>query len=260
MKRRRRSVTNWRAAAIVLLISLLLGFSSATATVWAGAGRAGQGGTSAPQPWTEDTVVRAARFPCDGWGEVGSEREGWRNSKRTYRAVMQVRDVAPHRTLSAAQWRDRVLAALADAPEYSMASYMDEFNPGDVPTMDMITVHMEGAGWPLESAYVLVATFHPILTRNEDGGSGADETIASNDERSIVPRVTGTVLWGPMTLNALLFAAAWALMLAAPTVLFGAARRHHRKRHGRCPDCNYDRAGIATETPCPECGKAPAFH
>ena len=35
-------------------------------------------------------------------------------------------------------------------------------------------------------------------------------------------------------------------------------RRHERRaRVGRCPACNYNRAGLAADVVCPECGKLP---
>jgi hypothetical protein len=36
----------------------------------------------------------------------------------------------------------------------------------------------------------------------------------------------------------------------------GIARRRLRAHRGRCPRCNYDRAGIAGDALCPECGAA----
>jgi hypothetical protein len=51
-------------------------------------------------------------------------------------------------------------------------------------------------------------------------------------------------LWLPATLAALPTCAAWCIDL----------RNGRRKRLGHCVSCNYDRAGIAREAKCPECG------
>jgi hypothetical protein len=53
-------------------------------------------------------------------------------------------------------------------------------------------------------------------------------------------------LWTFAALAALVTGMAWRLEAAA----------HRRARVGLCPKCNYDRAGIAKDAVCPECGSA----
>lgn len=54
-------------------------------------------------------------------------------------------------------------------------------------------------------------------------------------------------------------AAGWPGGLAAGAVLLAGAAcfAQGKPRAGHCPVCNYDRAGIATDAVCPECGKQP---
>jgi hypothetical protein len=35
-------------------------------------------------------------------------------------------------------------------------------------------------------------------------------------------------------------------------------QRARRARPGHCPSCGYDRSGLTADSPCPECGTAPA--
>jgi len=60
-----------------------------------------------------------------------------------------------------------------------------------------------------------------------------------------------TVLPLGFALNTLLAAT---LLLAAVQLPLALRRRARRKR-GRCLSCGYDRAGVAAEAACPECGK-----
>ena len=53
-------------------------------------------------------------------------------------------------------------------------------------------------------------------------------------------------LWMPAALATAAAAAAWRLDILA----------RRRDRIGRCPKCNYDRAGLAPGSVCPECGAA----
>jgi hypothetical protein len=46
-------------------------------------------------------------------------------------------------------------------------------------------------------------------------------------------------------------------VLAVTLVAWRSDRRGRRlARIGHCPNCNYDRRGIAADVPCPECGAA----
>jgi hypothetical protein len=49
--------------------------------------------------------------------------------------------------------------------------------------------------------------------------------------------------------NTAVYGAAWYLLLAIPS-----ARRKRRERRGLCAACRYNRAGLAADTACPECG------
>jgi hypothetical protein len=53
------------------------------------------------------------------------------------------------------------------------------------------------------------------------------------------------------TLNTLLAAA----VILTLTEGAGAWRRRARRRKGKCPWCGYDRAGVAGDAACPECGR-----
>jgi hypothetical protein len=57
-------------------------------------------------------------------------------------------------------------------------------------------------------------------------------------------------IWPGFAINTALYA----LPCLALILSLAAARKSLRRKRGHCPECNYDRAGLAAESPCPECG------
>ncbi len=49
-------------------------------------------------------------------------------------------------------------------------------------------------------------------------------------------------------------AAFWAFAWFITLMIPARAKRHFRRRSGRCINCGYDRRGLALDAPCPECG------
>jgi hypothetical protein len=67
----------------------------------------------------------------------------------------------------------------------------------------------------------------------------------------IGPLPTG-IVWSALLLNTLVFGIPLFALTQVTTVI-----RWRRRRAGRCPNCNYDRTGLAPTLPCPECGGRP---
>ena len=62
-------------------------------------------------------------------------------------------------------------------------------------------------------------------------------------------------IWGGLLVNAIIFS-------PVPFALHWTWRawvRHVRRTSGECPECGYDRKGLAGEAPCPECGATPTI-
>ncbi len=66
----------------------------------------------------------------------------------------------------------------------------------------------------------------------------------------------GSPRWGTPSIEIQVVLWPIPLVLLASGVLVLASGRNARKHvlDGRCTSCSYDRAGLASETPCPECG------
>lgn len=61
-------------------------------------------------------------------------------------------------------------------------------------------------------------------------------------------------IWPGLIGNTLVFASAWALILALPALAFDRWKVRRRIRRGECPKCRYSVKGLPSGAPCPECG------
>jgi hypothetical protein len=190
--------------------------------------------------------IRGGHLPGDGYGLAHAERAG---VKTLYGGWVSGPMVTEYRSLTVDQWRQRIMDCLEGARELDYTQFSVRFEAGDLPTSDMASVRMECAGWPLHCCYSLSVEFIPVVS------GGGPRVVASTDDRGVFPFVKGEMLWRPLAINTALLALPWALLTAAATLSFFAVRRLRRTRKSRCPACNYDRAGIAKDAVCPECGK-----
>jgi hypothetical protein len=63
-------------------------------------------------------------------------------------------------------------------------------------------------------------------------------------------------VWIGLIVDSLVMASLWWFVLVVPVAAFRHYRGHLRVRRNHCPHCNYNLAGLAMNSPCPECGKA----
>ena len=61
-------------------------------------------------------------------------------------------------------------------------------------------------------------------------------------------------LWPGFALNSVIFAAVGYGLSRLSRSLYLRNRHRRRSRAGKCPECNYDRTGLAAGAVCPECG------
>jgi hypothetical protein len=72
--------------------------------------------------------------------------------------------------------------------------------------------------------------------------------------RPLVPDYAMNPIGGWRTLVVPLWCVAAPLLSPAPFLVYARARRRRRAMDGRCSVCGYDRAGLARDGACPECG------
>jgi hypothetical protein len=116
-----------------------------------------------------------------------------------------------------------------------------------------ISAWTDAAGWPFVclsgTIYEVRNTpgLRPVVTQRTAGfvTSEAVPMLASYRYLPFRP------IWIGMLADWALFAIPWFLL----AVVQGSIRRYVRIRRSHCPHCNYNLAGLAMNSPCPECGK-----
>jgi hypothetical protein len=116
-------------------------------------------------------------------------------------------------------------------------------------------------GWPFKSLQDSVWTAHPMTG---EAVTLRHHTLTPpsilhplergpNPAGSMRRRLPYEPVWPGLLGNTAMFAAVFWLVMPGRRVL----RSLLRDRAGRCVGCGYDRAGLATDAKCPECGTVP---
>ncbi|MEO1280019.1 MAG: hypothetical protein AAFV77_13750, partial [Planctomycetota bacterium] len=105
------------------------------------------------------------------------------------------------------------------------------------------------AGWPFHSAIGFHNHFASLVARVPAPSSGTITLPPINGVQRVIPV---RPIWPGMIGNVLVHGALVFFALTGVAVM----HRVRRRRRGQCAWCAYDRAGIETKQPCPECGRA----
>ena len=106
---------------------------------------------------------------------------------------------------------------------------------------------VESIGWPFEFVSRTVVIVDTIDERLILGSDGYHDVLDEDDIACVAPTkvrwLIATLSWGAWAVGLLL---AWRSALTA--------RTHYRSWLGKCGRCGYDRRGLRSGHPCPECG------
>ncbi len=135
--------------------------------------------------------------------------------------------------------------------------------------MDHTAFMYQNVGNPIDTMYVVQEVWSGWPFRCATGvrrglWKGATETLWAFEVPDAINRngeaggkllffgaVPFRPIWSGLAANAVIYACVLGLFFPAWSSL---VRRHRRRRRNHCPACNYDRKGLATDAPCPECG------
>jgi hypothetical protein len=106
-------------------------------------------------------------------------------------------------------------------------------------------VHDPGVAYPTPQAFIQSTTIDPAFNLSSHYN-------AIEIRRHFLPTFP---LWPGLLANTTIFAAAWAVIIAATSLPIRRFIRRRRARKGGCAGCGYSREGLKDGAPCPECGR-----
>lgn len=138
----------------------------------------------------------------------------------------------------------------ASAPEATYSASLEHLPwwAAPSPRGSGANINTAASGWPL-----------PALRTTYDNNNPALRTItrrwgSTNQRREWL--VPNQVIWPGFLANSLGFAAGFFPVLTGLSIL----RTRTRVRRGECRFCRYQRRGLPSDAPCPECGRTPNAH
>jgi hypothetical protein len=118
--------------------------------------------------------------------------------------------------------------------------------------------NLRSAGWPCMCVWggidgVPPSAAGPPQSFAAVGAMPIGRPLDEFDEHGVCGYLPITPIWSGLAIDTLFYGTiAWGLVF-----LPGDLRHWRRSRGGRCVKCGYDRAGLAPEAACPECGSSP---
>jgi hypothetical protein len=240
MSQHRRGVFRWSGRAI---ICIFVGAVLSLATAWALA--ALSDAPHSPHSFP-DPVERAGRYLLV---------ETWRRAGRRWVGIGATRDAELAKTATQGKRaftekrRDWGLGSDAAVPNWALSAFDAAIAEAPTESQEDADLIVVAAGWPWASVKSVSTTYvNPrvqVINRGEwDVGRG----LPSGLPLPYLP------IWPGIVLNTLTFS----LVPLAIGILFRTTQRWHRRRKGLCLCCRYNRAGLAADAKCPECGTVPA--
>jgi hypothetical protein len=224
-------------------------------------------GTAVAVAWGLVWAVRIPMYPRQRFGSAVLWNRGWNWAMvRRFGAVN-------------VWWGDFGADAPGGVPRAQVAAYQEEssaraakepafvvnnvppswgtFGRGEAPRSEHVRVVLgsdTAYGWPMPCLWHQIVSDYKagsIVAEELHGGWGIEDGGLFGARSPGLRVLPLRPIWAGLAVDTALYAVMWGLVVVG----VGAARRGHRRRHGKCLRCGYDRSGLAGAV-CPECGQA----